>query len=56
MGLEDLDSIREHFGEDIALYFGFLNFYFQALAPAALLGASFWLLGRPYSPVYSLGW
>ncbi|SPO30830.1 related to IST2 - Plasma membrane protein that may be involved in osmotolerance [Ustilago trichophora] len=55
VGLEDLDSIREHFGEDVALYFGFLNFYFQALAPAALLGVSFWLLGRPFSPVYSLG-
>lgn len=55
VGLQDLDSIREHFGEDIALYFGFLNFYFQALAPAALLGASFWLLGRPFSPIYSLG-
>ncbi|CBQ69260.1 related to IST2-Plasma membrane protein that may be involved in osmotolerance [Sporisorium reilianum SRZ2] len=55
VGLEDLDSIREHFGEDVALYFGFLNFYFQALAPAAVLGLSFWLLGRPYSPIYSLG-
>ena len=55
VGLQDLDSIREHFGEDVALYFGFLNFYFQALAPAAVLGASFWLLGRPFSPVYSFG-
>lgn len=55
IGLADLDSIREHFGEDVALYFGFLNFYFQALAPAALLGLTFWLLGRPFSPVYSLG-
>lgn len=55
VGLEDLDSIREHFGEDVALYFGFLNYYFQALAPAALLGISFWLLGRPFSPIYSLG-
>lgn len=55
VGLEDLDSIREHFGEDVALYFGFLNSYFQALAPAALLGGSFWLLGRNFSPVYSFG-
>lgn len=55
VGLEDLDSIREHFGEDVALYFGFLNFYFQALAPAALLGFSFWLFGKPFSPIYSLG-
>ncbi|GAC96041.1 plasma membrane stress response protein [Pseudozyma hubeiensis SY62] len=55
VGLEDLDSIREHFGEDVALYFGFLNFYFQALAPVALLGAGFWIVGRPFSPIYSLG-
>lgn len=55
IGLEDLDSIREHFGEDVALYFGFLNYYFQALAPAAVLGLTFWLLGRPFSPIYSLG-
>ena len=55
VGLEDLDSIREHFGEDVALYFGFLNYYFQALAPAALLGFGFWLAGRPFSPIYSLG-
>ncbi|SPC67836.1 related to IST2 - Plasma membrane protein that may be involved in osmotolerance [Ustilago sp. UG-2017b] len=55
VGLEDLDSIREHFGEDVALYFAFLNSYFQALAPAALLAASFWLLARNFSPVYSFG-
>ncbi|CDS01550.1 related to IST2-Plasma membrane protein that may be involved in osmotolerance [Sporisorium scitamineum] len=55
VGLQDLDSIREHFGEDVALYFGFLNCYFQALAPAALLGLSFWLLGKPFSLIYSLG-
>nr|CDI55310.1 related to IST2-Plasma membrane protein that may be involved in osmotolerance [Melanopsichium pennsylvanicum 4] len=55
VGLDDLDSIREHFGEDVALYFGFLNYYFQALAPAAALGVLLWLLGRPFSPVYSFG-
>ena len=53
--LTDLDSIREHFGEDIGLYFGFLNYYFQALAPLAIWGLSFWSLGLPYSPVYSAG-
>lgn len=55
VGLSDLDSIREHFGEDVALYFGFLNYYFQALAPLAAWGASFWLLGKPFSPMYSFG-
>lgn len=55
IGLEDLDSIREHFGEDVALYFGFLNFYSQALAPAAVLGFAFWAMGKPFSPIYSLG-
>ncbi|EPQ26758.1 uncharacterized protein PFL1_05737 [Pseudozyma flocculosa PF-1] len=55
IGLEDLDSVREHFGEDVGLYFGFLNFYFQALAPLALWGTAFWAFGRPYSPLYSFG-
>ncbi|PWY99963.1 hypothetical protein BCV70DRAFT_217012 [Testicularia cyperi] len=55
VGLSDLDSIREHFGEDVALYFGFLNAYFQALAPLAVWGLSFWMLRKPFSPIYSLG-
>lgn len=52
--LTELDEVRQHFGEHIAFYFGFLVFYFQSLAPAAAIGAIFWLAGTPYHPVYSI--
>lgn len=51
----DLDDVRAHFGDSVALYFGFLNFYFLSLAPAAGWGLVFWLSGTPYHPLYSLG-
>ncbi|PWN51017.1 DUF590-domain-containing protein [Violaceomyces palustris] len=55
IGASDLDSIKDHFGEEIALYFGYLNFYFQALGLVALWGLGFWMAGKPYSVTYSIG-
>lgn len=51
---EELDSIRNQFGEHIAIYFGFLLFYFQSLGPIALMGFIFWAAGLPYHAIYSL--
>lgn len=38
----------------MALYFGFLNFYFQSLFSIAAVGLAFWAAGSPFHPVYSL--
>jgi anoctamin-10 len=46
--------MREHFGEHVALYFGFLNFYFQSLFSIAVVGTAFWAAGAPFHPIYSL--
>ncbi|UZJ55207.1 hypothetical protein CBS101457_004527 [Exobasidium rhododendri] len=54
INIKELDSIREHFGEHVALYFGFLNFYFQSLSSIAAVGLAFWAAGAPFHPVYSL--
>ncbi|KDN53326.1 hypothetical protein K437DRAFT_283192 [Tilletiaria anomala UBC 951] len=55
IGAYDLDSVRCHFGEQIAFYFGFLVFYFNSLLPMAVWGFLFWAARRPYDPIYSLG-
>ena len=55
----ELNSVRCHFGEEIALYFGFLIFYFNALLPLASAGFLFWAWGKPYDHIYStllVGW
>lgn len=54
ISVKELDAIRSHFGEHIALYFGFLNFYFQSLTPIAATGLAFWAAGAPFHPIYSL--
>ncbi|WFD31698.1 hypothetical protein MSPP1_002737 [Malassezia sp. CBS 17886] len=53
VGDEELESLRCHLGEKVALYFAFLNTYFLALAPAAALGLVFWIFGETYSGGYS---
>lgn len=56
---EELDQIKDHYGEKIALYFAFLQHYFASLIFPAGLGAVFWLAGLAYSPVYAVaivGW
>lgn len=41
------------FGDSVSLYFKFLHSYTRALIFPAILGASFYLFGSPYSPLYS---
>ncbi|KAJ2710576.1 hypothetical protein H4R19_003680, partial [Coemansia spiralis] len=45
----DLKRIREHFGEEIAMYFAFLQSYLLWLAFPAAFGAAWWALGRSFS-------
>ncbi|KAJ1823531.1 hypothetical protein LPJ60_001469 [Coemansia sp. RSA 2675] len=45
----DLRRIREHFGEEIAMYFAFLQSYFLWLAIPAAFGTIWWLLGWSFS-------
>jgi anoctamin-10 len=51
---EQLNRVKNHFGENIALYFEFLRLYFAALSLPAGLGFLFWWLDFTYSPVYSI--
>ncbi|WFD48595.1 hypothetical protein GLX27_003265 [Malassezia furfur] len=51
---DEIDRLRFHFGEQIALYFAFLNTYFMALAPAAMLGLVFFVCNELYNPAYSV--
>ncbi|SPN99623.1 related to IST2 protein [Cephalotrichum gorgonifer] len=56
LGNEDLDEIKDKFGEQVALYFAFVQAYFRALVFPAALGASTWfLLGSKFSFLYALG-
>ncbi|KAJ1893144.1 hypothetical protein LPJ66_005934, partial [Kickxella alabastrina] len=45
----DLQRIREHFGEEVAMYFAFLQSYFLWLALPAAAGAAWWACGRSFA-------
>ncbi|KIW08047.1 uncharacterized protein PV09_00992 [Verruconis gallopava] len=51
---EDLDEIRDKFGEKIAYYFAFTQFYFSFLLFPAAAGVSAWLLLGNFSPFYAV--
>ncbi|BGP13520.1 hypothetical protein JCM10213_005366 [Rhodosporidiobolus nylandii] len=52
---QDLDDLKSHLGERVALYFAFLSFYFRSLLFPSLFGASMWLLGLSFHPLLGLG-
>ncbi|KAH9947024.1 DUF590-domain-containing protein [Amylocystis lapponica] len=53
LGFVQFESIKDQFGEAIALYFSFLSFYTKFLVFISAAGVYFYFYGQPYSPVYS---
>ena len=52
--VEDLDDIRNRFGEKVAYYFAFTQSYFSFLLFPAAFGFSSWVLLGYFSPVYAV--
>ncbi|KAG0330146.1 hypothetical protein BGZ99_008009 [Dissophora globulifera] len=50
----DLFRIRDHFGEKVAYYFEFLEYYFLWLTIPTALGILFHFFGSPFSVLYSV--
>jgi len=51
----ELDDLKAHLGERVAMYFAFLSFYFRSLLFPSVLGLSFWVLGLPFHPLLAVG-
>lgn len=51
---EDVDQIRNQFGEKVAFYFAFLQSYFSFLVFPAAFGFASWLILGQYSWLYAL--
>ncbi|KAI0008574.1 DUF590-domain-containing protein [Xylariaceae sp. FL0662B] len=51
---EDLEQIRDKFGESVAFYFAFLQSYFASLLFPAAFGLSAWLILGRYSWVFAV--
>lgn len=54
MKQDDLSRIRDHFGEKVAYYFEFLEFYFLWLIIPTGLGAIVHFFGSSFSAFYSI--
>ncbi|KAF9647312.1 DUF590-domain-containing protein [Thelephora ganbajun] len=52
--LNQLDSAKDNYGEEVGLYFAFLATYTKSLTPIAVFGTTFHFLGERYSPFYSI--
>ncbi|KAL9003341.1 MAG: hypothetical protein Q9188_003791 [Gyalolechia gomerana] len=52
--VEDLDQIRDRFGEKIAYYFAFTQSYFTFLIFPAVFGFAAWVILGYFSPVYAV--
>lgn len=52
--VEDLDDIRNRFGEQIAYYFAFTQSYFSFLLFPATFGFSCWTLLNHFTPIYAI--
>ncbi|KAI4174091.1 MAG: hypothetical protein LQ343_002537 [Gyalolechia ehrenbergii] len=52
--VEDLDQIRDRFGEKIAYYFAFTQSYFTFLIFPAAFGFAAWVILGYFSPVYAV--
>lgn len=51
----ELDDLKAHLGEKVALYFAFLSYYFRSLLFPSIIGLFFWLLGLSFHPLLGLG-
>lgn len=54
LGPQDLEEIKDKFGEKIAFYFAFMQSYFLFLTFPAGVGFSAWVLLGSYSPIYAI--
>ncbi|BCR99302.1 anoctamin family protein [Aspergillus luchuensis] len=54
LSADDLDQIRNTFGENVGFYFAFLQSYFRFLMFPAVFGFSCWLLLGSFSIIYAV--
>jgi anoctamin-10 len=50
----ELEVVKNQFGEAVALYYSFLSSYAMALVFPTLIGVAFWGFEQPYNPIYSI--